>query len=112
MGRFVDAEGWIGSPTGYGLRTYRAFLPLPLEGWQPSLNADDLSALTAADRALVAMRSLPQTGLGGAIADWMLARDESIRSSVIEGVAATESGLAWARYMDQSGRPVSDETRR
>ena len=68
-----------------------------------------MNAVTAADRALVAAVSLPQTDLGGAIADWMVARDESIRSSVMEGVAATESGLAWARYMDQVGRPVSDE---
>ena len=58
---------------------------------------------------LVAAISLPQTNLGGAIADWIVARDESIRSSVMEGVAATESGFAWARYMDQAGRPVSDE---
>ncbi len=62
-----------------------------------------MNAVTAADRALVGAISLPQTDLGGAIADWIVARDESIRSSVMEGVAATESGLAWARYMDQGG---------
>lgn len=47
--------------------------------------------------------------MGGAIASWMAARDESIRSSAMEGVEATESGLAWAGYMDEAGRPVSDE---
>ena len=109
MGRYIDTEGWIASPTGYGRRTYRAYVPHPLEGWDPSLGVEDINAVTAADRALVAAISLPQTNLGGAIADWMVARDESIRSSVMEGVAATESGLAWARYMDQAGRPVSDE---
>ena len=94
---------------GYGRRAYRAYVPHPLEGWDPILGAADVDAVTTADRALVAARSLPRTDLGGAIADWMAARDESIRSSVIEGVAATESGLAWARYMDQAGRPVADE---
>ena len=39
----------------------------------------------------------------------MTARDESIRSSVIEGVEATGSGLAWAQYLNQAGQPVSDE---
>ena len=109
MGRHIDAEGWMASPTGYGRRLYRAYMPHPLEGWNPSLGVEDMNAVTAADRALVAAISLPQTNLGGAIADWMVARDESIRSSVMEGVAATESGFAWARYMDQAGRPVSDE---
>ena len=96
-------------PTGFGNRAYRAYVPHPLRGWEPSLSAEDVNAVTAADRALVAAAGRPKTDLGGAIAGWMMARDESIRSSVIEGVAATESGLAWARYMDQAGRPVSDE---
>ena len=96
-------------PTGFGNRAYRTYVPHPLRGWEPRLSADDVNAVTAADRALVAAASRPQTDLGGAIAGWMMARDESIRSSAIEGVTATESGLAWARYMDQAGRPVSDE---
>ena len=99
----------MATPRGYGRRTYRAYVPHPLGGWDPILGTEDMNAVTAADRALVAAISLPQTNLGGAIGDWMVARDESIRSSVMEGVAATESGLAWARYMDQAGRPVSDE---
>ena len=109
MGQYIDAQGWMATPTGYGRRNYRAYVPHPLEGWDPSLGVEAMNAVTAADRALVAATSLPQTDLGGAIASWMVARDESIRSSVMEGVAATESGLAWARYMDQAGRPVSDE---
>ena len=99
----------MASATGFGRRTYRAFVPHPLAGWEPSLSGDALNALTAADRALAATAALPQTSLGGTLAEWMLTRDESIRSSVIEGVASTEPGLEWARYLDQAGRPVSDE---
>ncbi len=99
----------MASATGFGRRTYRAFVPHPLAGWEPSLSGDALNALTAADRALALTAALPQTSLGGTLAEWMLTRDESIRSSVIEGVASTEPGLEWARYLDQAGRPVSDE---
>ena len=109
MGRYIDAEGWMATASGYGRRAYRAYVPHPLATWDPVLSAEDLKAATAADRALAAAGALPHTGLGGAVADWMMARDESIRSSVMEGVAATESGLAWARYMDLAGRPVTEE---
>ena len=73
------------------------------------MGAEAVGALTAADRALAAVATLPRTEMGEAIASWMAARDESIRSSAMEGVEATESGLAWARYMEEAGRPVSDE---
>ena len=108
MGQYVEADAWMVTARGYGPRTYRAFVPHPLSGWDPVLSVEDLDAASAGDRALGAIASLPRTGLGGAIADWMAARDESIRSSIIEGVASTEPGLAWARYMDAAGRPVSD----
>ncbi len=108
MGQYVEANAWLASAAGYGRRAYRAYVPHLLSGWEPVLSVDDLDAATAADRALASIVSLPWTDLGGAIADWMAARDESIRSSIIEGVAATESGLAWARYADEAGRPVSD----
>ncbi len=95
--------------TGFGRRPYRAYVPHPLDGWEPALTAEDVNAVTVADRALVAAGTLPRSELAGGLAKWMLARDESIRSSVIEGVAATAEGLAWAEYHDQTGRPVSDE---
>ena len=109
MGSYVDAEGWMAIPTGYGRRAYQAYVPHPLRSLSLSLDTDTVNAFAAADRALVTIASLPGTPLGTAIADWMIARDESVHSSIIEGVAATEEGLAWARYMDQVGRPVSDE---
>ena len=95
--------------TGFGRRPYRAYVPHPLEGWEPALTAEDVNAVTVADRALVAAGTLPASELAGGLAKWMLARDESIRSSIMEGVAATAAGLAWAEYHDQAGRPVSDE---
>ncbi|WP_419947013.1 Fic family protein [Candidatus Poriferisodalis sp.] len=51
---------------------------------------------------------MPKTDMGGVLARWMLARDESVRSSVIEGVGSTADGLAWARYREQTGQPVTD----
>ncbi len=109
MGRYVDAEAWMATVSGYGRRTYRAFVPHFLATWDPVLGASDLTAMTAADRALAEVASQPRAGLSGAVADWIMARDESIHSSVIEGVDATEPGLAWARYLDFVGRPVTDD---
>ena len=109
MGRYTIAEAFLASPTGYGRRTYSAFVPHPLAEWEPVLTADDLGVVSAADVALAAAASLPATGHSSTIAEWMMARDESIRSSIMEGVGSTGSGLAWARYMDQVDRPVSDE---
>jgi len=109
VGKYVDVQGWITTASGYGNRTYRAFVPHPVATWNPVISTADLAAVTAADRALAAVASLPHAGLSGAISDWMMARDESIRSSVIEGVTATEPGLAWARYMDLANRPVTDD---
>ena len=99
----------MAGPTGYGRRSYRAYVPHPLVGWNPRLGPEAVSAVTDAHSALDRFASLPETHLGTAVTDWVIARDESIRSSVMEGVAATEEGLAWARYMDQAGQPVSDE---
>ena len=92
---------------GFGPRTYRACLPHFLSGWEPALSESDHEAAAEADRALGTIGSLPLSDLGTAIARWMAARDESIRSSLIERVGSTE-GLSWARYMDAAGRLVSD----
>ena len=109
MGVYVTADAWLVGPKGYGRRGYRAYVPHPLSGWDPVLAPVAVSAVTGAHGALVRAASLPETHRGAALADWVTARDESIRSSVMEGVAATAEGLAWARYRDQAGRPVTDE---
>ena len=108
MGRHVDAEAWLVSDTGYGRRSYRAYVPHELSGWRPAFGTEVLNAVTLADGALRSIAAMPKTDVGGVLADWMMARDESIRSSVIEGVASTSDGLAWARYREQAGQPVPD----
>ena len=109
MGRYIEAEAFLASETGFGKRTYRAYVPHPLAGWEPLLGINDLKAVSAADLALNTSASLPQTALGTMIADWMMARDESIRSSAIEGIESTGSGLAWAQYQNELDKPVSDQ---
>ena len=99
----------MSTPTGYGHRTYRAYMPHTLDGWNPVLDAEAVNAVTEANSALAEISSQAETLLGTVLADWMMARDESIRSSVMEGVTATTEGLAWAQYMDRMGQPVSDE---
>ncbi len=109
MGRYVEAEALLGSRTGFGKRTYRAYVPHSLARFDPVLSVGDVNAVRDADFALAKTAVLPHTELSGALAAWMKARDESIRSSVIEGVDATASGLTWAQYMNQAGQPVTDE---
>ena len=110
MGQYIEAQGWMVTASGgFGPRAYRAYVPHPLGGWAPALSESDQQAVAEADRALGTINSLPLSDMGTAIARWMAARDESIRSSLIEGVGSTEAGLAWARYMDATGRPVSDQ---
>ena len=99
----------MASATGYGRRTYRAYSPHPLTTWMPTLNDEAYAAIAAADSALAATSAASGTDMSIPLAGWMTAREESIRSSVMEGVASTSAGLEWARYMDQAGRPVSDE---
>jgi len=107
MGRYITAEGWIVAGGAYGKREYRAYMPHPLAGWSPSVSADMMSSLNSASDALasLASRRSSRAGLG----EWMTARDESIRSSAIEGVHSTAAGLAWAHYRDAAGMPVSDD---
>ena len=99
----------MASATGYGRRTYRAYSPHSLTSWTPTLNDEAYAAIAAADSALAATTTASGTDVSVALAGWMTAREESIRSSLMEGVAATSAGLEWARYMDQAGRQVSDE---
>lgn len=109
MGRYVDAEAWLVSATGYGRRAYRAYCPHRLAGWDPVLGPEAVNAVTLADRSLSGIAAMPRTDVGGALAGWMMARDESIRSSVIEGVESTGDALAWARYREQAGQSVSED---
>ncbi len=110
MGCYVEARDWLVGPTGgYGIRSYRAYLPHKVADWDPVLGHDAVNAVAMAADAIRAIADIPKTDVGAAIADWMMARDESIRSSLIEGVQSTGDALAWARYREQSGLPVLDQ---
>ena len=86
-----------------------AYIPHPLTGWRPSLNASDAKAILAADVALRSLTEMPAAGLTATLTAEMTAREECIRSSIIENVRATELGLAWAHYMDRYGRQIGHE---
>lgn len=107
MGRYVTAEGWIVASGTYAKREYRAYVPHPLAGWSPSVSADMMSSLNSASDALASLASRRSATAG--VGEWMTARDESIRSSVIEGVHSTAAGLVWAHYRHAAGLPVSDD---
>lgn len=109
MGSYVEAEDWLASRTGYGRRTYRAYVPHMLSGWEPLLRVESVDALTRARTQLRQIATMPHTDVGAALADWMTARDESIRTSAIENVHTTSDALAWARYRAQAGQPVTNE---
>ncbi len=106
MGRYVTTEGWIFADGVYGKREYQAYVPHPLAGWSLSVSVELMSSLNSARDALASLASRRSTTAG--LGEWMTARDESIRSSVIEGVHSTAAGLAWAHYRDAVGLPVSD----
>ena len=108
MGHYVEAEAWLPGPRSYGLRPYRAYVPDLLAGWNPVFSFEDGVAVHDAQLALARIETMPGTSLATSLAGWMAARDESIRTSVMEGVDSTAGGLAWARYRDMAGRPVSD----
>lgn len=109
MGSYVQAEDWLASRTGYGRRTYRAYVPHMLNGWEPLLRVESVEALTRAAAHLRQIAAMPHTDIGAALADWMTARDESIRTSAIENVHTAGDALAWARYRAQAGQPVTDQ---
>ena len=109
VGRYAAAEDWMATPTGYGRRRYRAYVPYPLSGWSPLLDAAVVQTVAEATKSLETISAMHEQFPSAALVDWVLARDESIRSSLIEGVTTTADALAWAHYMDQAGKPISDE---
>ncbi len=109
MGQYVEDQAWLPNPAGMAHKQYRAYAPDMLGGWSPQLGDEALDAVTSAHAALVRIGVLETTALGGTVAAWMIARDESLRSSLIEGVHGSRDGLAWAQYMERVQQPVSDQ---
>ena len=68
MGRYVEAEV-DGQPDRFRTRSYRAYVPHTLGVWVPTLNADSVNAITAAESALAATAEAAQTTLGDSLMD-------------------------------------------
>ena len=109
MGRYVTALDWMAIPTGHGRREYQAYVPHPLQDWAPLLDASAVLTVNEATQSIATISAAHDEFPHAALVDWVLARDESIRSSLIEGVSSTADALAWADYMQQAGQPISDE---
>lgn len=111
MGQYVQAEDWIWTPNThtYGKRSYRAYLPYPLDGWQPTIGSRIQALLDKADESLQRIDAVTDSHKTFALLNWMVCADECIRTSVIEGVYSTVEGVAWAQYNDRSGVPIQDE---
>ncbi len=107
MGRLVEAEGWLFSNGTYGRKQYTAFVPHELAGWSPSVPGRVLSPLLTAAEGLKTLGGAAD--VAAAVGAWLRARDESIRSSLIEGVRSTVAGLAWAQYRQAAGESLHDE---
>ena len=111
MGEYVQDKDWLYAEGRYGRHTYTAYVPHPLAGWSPTLDASGVAAVADASDALraIAAGADDRAATAAVLGQWMAARDESIRSSIIEGVGSTAEGLAWAHYRARSGQPVSGE---
>ena len=86
MGRHVS-QRWHGNPQALRARDRRggrfsAYIPHPLEGWQPLLPADVVAFLSETERILVDAAGRLKPRSGGGVCFWA----ESLGSSHIEGV--------------------------
>ena len=91
--------------------SYNAYLPDPLQGWNPTLPGDlaaDIADAEAAVRDLNQTGPDPRTGVDG-LARFLL-RAESAASSRIEGLAAGPRRLAEAEAVIALGGDPSDRT--
>ena len=104
----VEAEAQLPGMQGLATQTYKGYVPDFLGGWAVHLSAEGNQALETAIDSLSRLRSTKSHDLSAVLADWMTARDESIYSSMIEGVKTTENALAWAQYMRRSEEPVNE----
>lgn len=87
MGKHVSQK-WYGNPSALRARDRRggrfsAYIPHPLEGWQPLLPADAVTFMAEAEQTLVDTARQLKPRAGGDICFWA----ESLGSSRIEGVA-------------------------
>ncbi len=86
MGRYISQK-WYGNPQALRARDRRggrfnAYVPHPLQDWQPLLPADVVAFLSETERILINTASQLEPRTGGDICFWA----ESLGSSHIEGV--------------------------
>ncbi len=109
MGQYVENTDWLWSETGYRKRTYSAYQPHCLFGWEPVLSVDTWHHVNAASDAIKSYKAVAQDVMILEVAQWLLAREESINSNKIEGVRASEQGFAWGQYKFFYDRSDLDE---
>ncbi len=104
----VASEAWLPSAGGLQRRRYHGYLPDPLSDWAPEPDAALQAAIDAADQHCARIGRMGGAPLGVAVASWVVARDESIQSSIIEGIRTSRDALAWAQYRERTGQPIFD----
>ena len=109
--RYWDSREYSSRPARAGdppSEVFDAYIPHPISGWTPDLNAHTWHQVTAATQRC---RDL-QRGAGGHLpAEWLLNRAESIASSSIEGIrpSARRVARAEAQLTLFGEQPPADE---
>ncbi len=101
MGRYIS-QTWYGNPHALRERDRRggrfdAYIPHPLQGWQPMLTADVVAFLAETERTLIDTVSKLTLRSGGDICFWA----ESLGSSHIEGVTPNPKRVVQALAKQQ-----------
>ena len=105
----MKSQAWLSTQAGIAEQSYQGYVPDKLNGWPVSLDEEGVQALVSAEDALARIARSDAPNLGNVLAGWMTARDESIYSSIIEGIHSSRNALMWAQYRQSVQRPVSDQ---
>lgn len=112
QGKFVELT-WKADPTLHApprhrrACRYKAFIPDPIAGWQPTLEGDLAMVVVEAERRLQELNGQPSNALSPFAR--LLLRTESIASSKIEGMQADVRGIARAEARQEVGASVGRE---
>ncbi len=112
-GRLIS-QTWEANPTLYAPARYRrpcsyeAFVPRPLAGDAPRLDASLAGVISDAEAKIVALNAAPRATLAPLAR--LLLRTESIASSKIEGMQADARSLARAEAKLETGGRAGPET--
>ena len=109
--RYWDSRAYDSRPARAGdppSEVFEAYIPHPISGWTPDLNAGTWHRVAAATQRC---RDLQHGAAGRLPAEWLLDRAESIASSSIEGIrpSARRVARAEARLALFGEQPADDE---